>query len=811
MKVPLSWLKEYFDEPLDPDEIGERLTLAGIEVELVQPLGAFDPRVRVGRITALEPVGRSTLLTVEADRTRRVITNAPELAVGQSVAVALPGATLFAGTELELREVEAAELYGHLSEGVLASAADLGVGTDATRAVTFGPEVPVGASVREHVTLGEGARADYVLHLAILPNIARCQSMRGVAREVAALLRKTLKPIDEPSPLPAAAGLSPTITATDACTSLSVLFIENVRVTESPEWIRRRLTLAGMSPINNVVDASNYVMLELGQPTHPYDADRLPSHDLGVRRSRAGERLHTLHDPVEEPARELPEGVPVIVSDDIPVAVAGVVGGRATAIHDETRRVLLESASFDAISIRRSQQAMKIITEASGRFSRGVNPELPVLAARRFLELLRLTAPDARVVSFGEITQGVPPPRRIELREQELDDSLGVHLGLDVAADALRRVGFEVDVDVEGKRLVATASNARNDIALSADLIEEVARVVGYDRIPETLPEDPIPERVPDRAMERRERLRDRLVAAGLQEVITYTLSSVEVESRLYLGHDVEPPRAVPIVNPISVERSVLRTTLLSGMLEAVALNLRHTEGCRFFQLGPAFWPNTSGGPLPVERERVAFVLAGLAEPPSLFQREPRRVDFFDLKAVAEALLAALRIEGVVFEPTDEPPYRPGAAARLVRAGKSYGTIGAVHPVVAKAFDLEQRAVFAGELALDDLLADAGGRPRYVEYDRFPSIDIDIAMVLPLAVSAGAVRDTVRVAAGPLLREVEVFDEFRGAQFGDDRKGLAVRLRLNGGERTLEMSEALEARARATEALRKELGAQIRE
>src|SRR5690606_30270221 len=356
-------------------------------------LGAFDPRVRVGRISAMEPVGRSsdtTLLTVEVDRVRHVITNAPGLAVGERVAVALPGALLFTGAELDLREVETAERYGHVSEGVLASAADLGIGTDTTRAVAFGPGVPVGASVREHVTLGDAPRADFVLHLAILPNIARCQAMRGVAREVAALLGKTEKPVAEPPPLPAVPPLSPSITARDACTSLSVLLLENVRVTESPEWVQRRLTLAGMAPINNVVDASNYVMLELGQPTHPYDADRLPSLDLGVRRSRAGERLHTLHDSAEEAARELPEGVPLIVSEDIPVAVAGVVGGRPTAIHEETRRVLLESASFDSISIRRSQQAMKIITEASGRFSRGVNPELPVLAARRFLEVLRL-------------------------------------------------------------------------------------------------------------------------------------------------------------------------------------------------------------------------------------------------------------------------------------------------------------------------------------------------------------------------------------------------------------------------------------
>jgi phenylalanyl-tRNA synthetase beta chain len=810
MKVPLSWLGEYFFEPLEAFEVAERLTLAGIEVEQVQAIGLVDPRVVVAEVRAIEPIagGSARLLTLQADRLRSVVTTLAEVEVGQRVALALPGATLFDGAEPALLEIEPGELYGKLSEGALASAAALGAGSDATRPLEIEGGIP-GKPLAEQLAVPADSRADRVLQLSIVPNIARCQSLLGVAREVRAILGRAAKPEAELRAPSAERRLEPSIEAGDACTSLSVFLIEDVEVKPSPPRIQQRLVLAGMSPINNVVDASNYVMLELGQPTHPYDADRLPSLDLGVRRSRAGDRLHTLQQGGADAPLELPPGIPLIVSNDEPVAVAGVVGGRPTSIGPGTRRVLLESAAFELSAIRKSQQALRASTEASARFSRGVNPELPPQAAARFLEVLRETSPKLRLVAAGERSLGLPPPRRITLSERTLDQSLGVSLGLSNAAECLRRVGLEVTID--GDTLVATAGNARQDVTLPCDLIEEIARLSGYDRIPETMPTDPIPEHAPEPLIVAREALRDAFVRSGLTEVITYSLTSLEVDARLGLARpEAERPAPIPILNPASADRSVLRTSLLPGLLEVAALNLRLASSLRLFEIGPVFLP--SSGSLPDERERAAFLIAGSSAEPSLYDREPRRADFFDAKVALESALSSLGLSRTLeLEPADELALRPGASARVICGGRVAGNLGAIHPLVLRAFDLEAQAVFAAELELEVLLAGAGARVAYAEFDRLPSIDIDIACIVENGVSAAAIRAAARESAGALLREVEIFDVFRGPQIGENKKAIALRLRLNAGDRTLEMSEALAVRAAVAGALREELGATIRE
>ncbi|HEY8943602.1 MAG TPA: phenylalanine--tRNA ligase subunit beta [Polyangiaceae bacterium] len=814
MKVPLSWLQEFFADPLDVREVAEKLTLSGIEVEQVQGIGALDPLVVAGEISAVEPVAKFpgvNVLTVMADRRRTIVSTVAGLTPGRTVAVALPGATLFDALELGLLDVQETESYGQRSEGILVHAWNLGLGPDRDRPVELVSARP-GQSAAEALVNSKLGAADCVLWLAILPNIARCQALVGVAREVAALLGKSLRERVAPPPLHAAGALAPSITAKDACTVLSVTLLENVRVAESPEWLRRRLVLAGMTPINNVVDASNYVMLELGQPTHPYDADRLPSLDLGVRRARAGDRLLTLQQAEGEEPMELPAGVPLIVSNDEPVAMAGVLGGRPSSISAETSRVLLEAAAFEYVAIRRSQQVAKVYSEASARFSRGVNPELPVLAARHFLEVLRETSPDVAVRSFGEASLGVPPPRRIELTVQEIEASLGSAVPLEEAAEALGRLNLGVDAEPSTGRLSVTVGNARADITLPCDLIEEIARIRGYERIPETMPLEPIPERMHDdhRA---REGLRDALVRAGLQEVISYTMSGPDLEARLYAGHpNAVAPRAPHVLNPVSVERSLLRTSLLPALLQIAAANLRHTPGCRLFEIGPVFAAKDEPGALPAELERVGILLAGRVAEPTLHDREPRPADFFDLRAVLGQVLSDLGIEeGVELQAFDGAPYRPGAAACLRIAGEWIGTLGAVHPRVLAKFELEGHVAIVAELSVEALLARRPARRAYREYDRLPSVELDIAMVLDRSIAAATVRQVARDVGGAWLREVEAFDEFRGDRFGADKKALAIRLRLNAGERTLEMSEALEVRARVARALENTLRAQIRE
>ncbi|MFZ5891566.1 MAG: phenylalanine--tRNA ligase subunit beta [Myxococcota bacterium] len=813
MKVPVSWLQQYFDAPLDAHRIADRLTLAGIEVEHVQGVGALDPLVLVAQVTQVTPLaGGAFKLGVVADRARTVVTNAPGLTAGARIAVALPGATLFSEALDSLVEVGESEVYGVASEGMLAHRAALGIGDDASRAVTFGDDVPAGTPVAKALAERDLGHADRVLSLAILPNIARCQSMRGVAREVAALSRLELRPQREPAPFSAEGSLNPSIEAPDAASVLGLTLLENVRVGESPRYVKERLLLGGMTPINNVVDASNYVMLELGQPTHPYDAELLSSLDLGVRRARAGDRLLTLQQAEGEEPMPLPEGVPLIVSDDAPVAVAGVLGGRPTSISESTRRVLLEAAAFDYVAIRRSQQIAKVYSEASARFSRGVNPELPQLATRRFIEVLRETSPDLRIVAHGEASLGVPAPRRIELSLRELNDSLGADIDLETAAECLRRVALDLAVNRDAEAFTVTVGNARPDLTAPCDLVEEVARLIGFDRIPETLPVEPIPERLHEDAQTRREAVRDLLVRNALQETIAYSLNGPELEAKLYRGHPAATPAsAVAVLNPVSVDRSVLRTSLLPALLAATSNNLRHFPQCRLFEIGPVFAPRGDVRELPVESERVAFVIGGLASAPSLHEPKPRALDFFDAKALLLEIFDGLRLlDGFEWVPHDEPPYRPGAAARLMRGERSYGTVGAVHPLVLRAFDMEDHSVFAADLSLEALLADSPKRPAFREYDRLPSIELDIALFVAVAMPAVRIRQTAKNAAGSLLREVEVFDQFFNPEL-PEQKSIAIRLRLNAGERTLEMSEALAVRERVARALESELSAKIRE
>lgn len=813
MQVPLSWLKTYLEAPLELSEVVDRLTLSGIEVEHTQPVGASDPRVVAAEIRSLDALAQGLFrVTVAADRERTVVSGAQGLSVGDRVALALPGAFLFSESG-GLREVTAQTLRGVESEGALVHALDLGIGADTETPLRVRKSADNGAPALSFLETAPGSAqgGDVVLHLSILPNIARCQSMRGVAREVAAVLGRPLPGFETPAAFSAPERLSPTIEARAECSRLGVTLIEKVRVTDSLEWLRRRLCLAGMTPVNNVVDASNYVMLELGQPTHPYDADRLKSLDLGVRLARSGERLLTLQQPDGEEPAPIPEGVPLIVSGDEPVSLAGVLGGRPTAIAEATTRVLLESASFDLGAIRRSQKATKTFSEASARFSRGVDPELCAQAERRFLEVLRETSQELEVRAYGEIALERPPVRRITLSLAELNGALGTAFSLRETADSLERAGLELEVNEAKESLTVTAGSARADLTLPCDVIEEVARLRGYDNVPETLPEEPIPEQRHPDTIGPRERLRDLLVRFGLQEVLSYSLSSLELEALLLAGHpDASPARSVPVMNPVSADRSVLRSSLLPALLQAASANLKHGSSFRLFEIGPVF---TEGAPdgLPSERQRAAIVLSGAAAPGTLHDSKPRPVDFFDLRAALDPLVFALSGARAQIEPFDAPPFRPGACARLVQDGRVLGVLGAVHPLVLRGFDFGDHPAVGAELDLEALLVGVGERRAFVEYDRLPSIELDIAMFVKKNVLSGTVRQIARETAGPMLREVEVFDEFLDEKLGEDRKSLAIRLRLNAGERTLQMEEALAVRARVAEALRARLPAEIRE
>lgn len=823
--MPLSWLGEHVSlEGVSPEALSERLTNAGIEIETVEGLGALHPDVVVGVILALDEVRPGVwFLDVDVGRVVQLTSRAPNLAgvgPGQRVAVSLPGAMVFElgeGDGLKTRKMTARESYGRVSEGMLCSARELGLGEDRSGILLLDGAMTAGQPLAAALGLDggpvAGRIADRVLHIGILPNIARCQSVLGVAREVGALLdRPTRLEVDLEPLVVGSSALDPSAEDVEVCGRFGVVLLEGVVVGPSPRWLRERLVVAGSQPINNVVDASNYAMLELGQPTHAYDAAKLPSLQLRVRGAEAGEAFLPLMREEGDPAVAVAKGAPFISSAGRPVALAGVMGGWESRVTEETRSVLLESANFDLIAIRRSQAAAQIFTDSSARFSRGVDPALVEIGLRRIIALLRQTCPALRVVGTGLWSPRPPVRREIRLPFQDIGAALGVDLPVERVTELLGKVDVEAIVE-EGGTLVVRVPSARQDLLLPCDLLEEVARLGGYDAMPATMPAEPVPNHPPSRRLAVRDRVIDHLVAAGLQETVTYSLSSADLEAKLGLGRPVVPPPPyLRLVNPISAERSVMRRTLQAHLLETLRLNLGSPGGCQIFEVGVVVLPEAPGvNPgLPGEGERVSLALLGASAPPTLHEPEPRALDFYDLSRVVLDLCQHLHIDGAALEPADEAPFHPGLCARLVAGGRTLGHLGAVHPAVALGFDLGKRRILLAELDLDALL-DAEHRYHRVQgLPRFPAIELDVAVVADETLLASELVRVAQGAAGAAAGGFTVFDVYRGEPMSADKKAIGLRFRLSHPDRTLTMDEAVAVRAGVVAALESQLGVVLR-
>ncbi|MFB3819670.1 MAG: phenylalanine--tRNA ligase subunit beta, partial [Candidatus Methylomirabilales bacterium] len=680
MRVPLSWLREYVDVPLATDELAERLTLAGLEVAAIHRIGVpgsalpWDPeRILVGRVRAVERhpnADRLVLATVEygAGRTKQVVTGAPNLRVGeagQSVAFALEGARLmdaYAATP-RVATLTGRKVRGVYSDAMILSEKELGLSDDHEGVLILDAGAPAGTPL-------VACLGDEVLDIEITPNMARCLSVIGVAREVAALTGGSVR-LPEPRLVAEGEPVQARVRVEIADPALSARYaatlIEGVTVRPSPEWMRRRLRLSGVRPISNVVDVTNYVMLEWGQPLHAFDYDALVRRARGgtpsilVRPAKPGEVLVTL----DGERRALDPDRLVIADSAGPVAVAGVMGGAETEVTPATTRVLLEAANFNLISIRKTTQALKLPSEASGRFGRGVSPALALPAALRATSLMQ-------ALGGGRVAPGVVDcyprphvPPTIQLRMADVRRILGVTLPRDVVRGLLSALDFRCE-PVGADALRVTAPDYRLDIgeglAGVADLLEEIARLTGYDRMPGTEMADTLPPQRNNPTVELEDRVKDLLVTAGLQEILTYRLTTPEREAALTPGGG-ETAAYVRLANPISAERTVMRRTLLPGILAAMALNARTRDRLWLFEVGPVFLPAPAG--LPAEPRRLALGLRGPLAPPSWLTPEPPASDFYALKGVVEALLRGLHLPPARFEPTAHPTFAPGRAAAL--------------------------------------------------------------------------------------------------------------------------------------------------
>jgi len=844
MRVPYSWLREYCDPGLEQAALADRLVMTGTEVERVETVGPPSGEgFVIGRVLTAEQhpdADRLRVCTVDTgDGERTIVCGAPNVAAGQTVAVALPGARMPGGEKLRK-----AKLRGVASEGMILSASELEVAEESDGILVLDGEVAPGTALAEVLPLAEP-----VLEIEVTPNRTDCFGVYGVAREVHAVTAASLGPEPWAEDAPADGDgevsqlASVTVEVPELCPRFTARAFLDVEVGPSPLWLQARLSAAGQRPINNVVDVTNYVMLLTAQPLHAFDLDKVPGGELTVRTAGEGETMTTLDD-VE---RTLDVETVLVCDENGPTGIAGIMGGQVSEVSDSTTRVLLEVANWNGTNILRTSRQLGLRSEASSRFEKQLHPDLCLRAQRIASRLLVELCGAQLVPGTIDVAAEPPAPRQLTLRGARVGGLLGMEISQADQVTYLEQLGF--GVEVAGDDLAVTVPPDRYyDVTREVDLIEEVARVHGLDEhLPTTLPAAASPGGL-NRAQRLRRRAEDSLRDLGFDQIVGWSFTDPGEPARLRIP--AEDPRAQPIVlsNPLSEDLSAMRTTLLGGLLGAAARNLaRGAEAVALFESGAAYLeraagnapdPPTSaeilygdpkrgnGKQRPVdpsvaplagnfsgkraaparERHRFACLAAGPLVPPS-WRQQAQPADFFALKAVLEALAGQLGIE-LDFVATAEPFLHPGRAAAVSAEGVAAGWIGEVHPLVCRAWDLEAAVAFEVDAA--PLIAAANAeRETFEDVTTFPAVHQDLAVVVPVDVSASAVREAVLGAGGELLRSAEIFDRYEGEQVGEGQVSLALRLQFRAPDRTL-TDEEVGARRAEIEAALAEIGGSLR-
>jgi phenylalanyl-tRNA synthetase beta chain len=833
MKVPCSWLREYCDPGLPAGELGALLALRTTEVERISTAGPPSAQgFVVGRVVSVERHPQADRLRVcqveTGDMTRTIVCGAANVAAGQTVPVALPGAVLPGGTELGR-----AKLRGVTSDGMILSEAELGMGEDAAGiAVLSGPDGH-GAGATEGMTgdVSPGRPladvlpfAEPVLELEVSSNRVDCLGVYGVAREVHAFTGASLA--DAPWERDAEATgegaatdyASVAVEVPELCPRFTARVFTEVTVGPSPLWLKARLLAAGQRPINNVVDVTNYVMLLTAQPLHAFDLDRVPGGELIVRTAADGETMTTL-DGVE---RRFDAETVVVCDREGPSGIAGIMGGEASEVSEATTRVLLEVATWNGVNILRTARKLGLRSEASNRFEKQLHPELAMRAQRVASRLLVGLCGAKLVPGTIDAASELPAPRRVRLRPQRAASLLGMEIPADLCAGYLERLGFGVE-SRGGELLAEVPVHRYYDVTREADLVEEVGRIHGYDEhLPATLPAAVPQGGALSRGQALRRRAEDVMRDLGFDAVVTLSLVDPGMPERLRLASPDVRSAPIRVSNPLSVEHSELRTTLLGSLLDAVRHNVaRGAARVALFESGRVYLSRGSshaggvlGGEFAGERPPPAFephCVAALATGPlypASWGTDDRPADFFALKGVLEALARQLNAL-FALEPAEEPFLHPGRAARVLVDGADAGWLGEVHPLVCREWGLEQATAFQVELA--ELAAAASlGSEQYEDVTTYPAVHEDLAIVVDEVVAAARVREAVLSGGGELLHSAEVFDLYRGEQVGEGRKSLALRLEFRAPDRTL-TDEEVAQRREAIKAALGEIGGTLRE
>ncbi|RUM89329.1 MAG: phenylalanine--tRNA ligase subunit beta [Thermodesulfatator sp.] len=773
MRVPVSWLRELVETDLSAEELAERLTLGGLEVEEVEEAYETLGPVVAAEILEVRPHPEADRLAVcevtEGKRRYTVVSGAPGLAPGLKVALALPGSITFSGMK-----IQETRLRGVSSQGMLLSPYEAGVSGEKDRLLLLPSQAELGRPFYEALGLAEP-----VLEVAVTPNRGDCLSLLGVAREVSALTGAPLR-LPEIPELPEGdlrELIDCYIEDEEGCFRYAGRLLEGLQVRESPFWMAQRLWMCGLRPLNNLVDVTNYVMLELGQPLHAFDYEKIRGKKIVVRAAREGESLRTLDGEL----RELPPGTLVIADAEGPVAVAGVMGGEESGIREETRTVFLEAAWFNPVRIRRSARNLKLSSESSYRFERGVDPEGVLRALDRAAALLAEVAGGRVIPGRVDLYPRPWQAPEIRLRRTKLESYLRWGRPLSEAASYLERLGGRVELREE--EILFRPPSHRGDLALEEDLIEEVARLYGYDRLPVTLPVGELFASSVEREDRLLSRVREALTALGFYEVINYSFIDPRALEALELAENDPRLRPLPLANPLSETQSVMRTTLLPGLLETARFNFfREVGRLRIFETGKVFFPQEEG--LPEERLHLGLLLLGDFEP-AFWGRRGRPADIYDLKGVLEVLFQTLGVEGLALEPHAREVFlRRGLSFRLLAQGKEIGFAGEVKNYLRTRYELPA-PVLVAEMDLTACLALPEAPRHYRGLPRFPATSRDLSVVVREELPAGEILQFLSRLDIPYLERVEIVDVYRGEPLSAGEKSVTIRFVYRALERTL--------------------------
>jgi phenylalanyl-tRNA synthetase beta chain len=811
VRVPYSWLREYCDPGIEPGELAERLAMTGTEVERVTTVGPPSAEgFVVGRVLSAEPhpnADRLRVCTVDAGNGERtIVCGAPNVAAGQLVPIALPGATMPGGQKLGK-----AKLRGVESDGMILSATELEVGEGAEGILVLDGDAAPGQSLAEVLPI-----AEHVLELEVTPNRVDCFGVYGVAREVHAITAAPLgaAPWAEDAPAEgegkAEDYASVSVEVPELCPRFTARVFTDVTIGPSPAWLQARLTAAGQRPINNVVDITNYVMLLTAQPLHAFDLDKVPDGELTIRAAGEGEQMKTLDD-IE---RTLDVETVLVCDRDGPSGIAGIMGGQTSEVSEDTTRVLLEVANWNGTNILRTSRMLGLRSEASSRFEKQIHPEL-CLRAQRLASKLMVELCGAKLVPGTiDVAAEIPPPHRLVLRGEKVEGLLGMHVEPADQAAYLERLGFAVKETADGLE-VEVPPDRHYDVTREVDLVEEVARVHGLDEnLPTTLPGSAGQVGGLSREQRLRRRSEDTLRDLGFDEVVGWSFTDPGEIARLRIP--AEDPRARPVVlsNPLSEEQSAMRTTVLGSLLDIAQANLaRGVDRVALFESGRVYLQGQESGDM-AANAKATTALAGQfpGEQPAPV-REPHRfsclavgplvaqswrgggeaVDFFALKGVLEALGEQLGV-ALDFASANEPFLHPGRGAAVSVGGVAAGWIGELHPLVCRAWDLEWAVAFEVEAAVL-IGAATAAEETYEDVTTYPAVYQDLAVVIPDEVPAAEVREAVLAGGGELLRAAGVFDLYAGEQLGEGSKSLALRLEFRAPDRTLTDEEVTVQRA----------------